>query len=71
MIDGFVSVERYGIGNFCCLIDFVCDVVFGFCVFWYNIWVGIIVFGIKFYFFFGFNSYINNGVVFNRLNRGV
>lgn len=71
LIDGFVSVEWYGIGNFCWLVDFVCDVIFGFIVLWINIRVGIIVFGIKFYVFFGFNSYINNGVLFNRFNKGV
>ena len=71
VIDGSASVERYGIGNFRRLIDFVRDVVLGFRVSRYNTRVGTIVFGTKPYLLFGFNSYTNNGAVFNRLNRGV
>ena len=71
LIDGSASVERYGIGNFRRLIDFVRDVVLGFRVSRSNTRVGTIVFGTKPYLLFGFNSYTNNGAVFNRLNKGV
>lgn len=64
-------MERYGIGNFRRLIDFVRDVVLGFRVSRSNTRVGTIVFGTKPYLLFGFNSYTNNGAVFNRLNKGV
>ena len=71
LIDGSASVERYGIGNFRRLIDFVRDVVIGFRVSRGNTRVGAIVFGTKPYVLFGFNKYTNNGALFNKLNQGV
>lgn len=71
LIDGSASVERYGIGNFRRLIDFVRDVVIGFRVSRGNTRVGTIVFGTKPYVLFGFNKYTNNGALFNKLNQGV
>lgn len=71
LIDGSASVERYGIGNFRRLVDFVRDVMLGFTVSRTNTRVGTIVFGTKPYVLFGFNSYTNNGALFNRFNKGV
>lgn len=71
LVDGSASVERYGIGNFRRLIDFVRDVVLGFRISRSNTRVGTIVFGTKPYLLFGFNSYTNTGALFNRLNKGV
>ena len=71
LVDGSASVERYGIGNFRRLINFVRDVVLGFRISRSNTRVGTIVFGTKSYLLFGFNSYTNTGALFNKLNRGV
>lgn len=53
------------------MIDFVRNVILGFSVSRTNTRVGAIVFGTKPYKLFGFNSYTNNGAIFNRLNKGV
>ena len=71
LVDGSASVERYGIGNFRSLVNFVRNVTIGFTVSRTNARVGVIVFGTRPYVLFKFNSYRNNGAVFNRLNRGV
>lgn len=71
LVEGSASVERYGIGNFRALLDFVRNVTVGFSVSRTNTRVAVVVYGTRPEMLFGFNSHTNNGAVFNRLNRGV
>lgn len=71
LIDGSSSVERYGVGNFRRVINFVRDLTTKFVVSKSNTRVAAMVYGTRTFPIFGFKAYSNNKRVFHAFNRPV
>ena len=69
MIEGDSSVERYGIGNFRRLIDFVRTMAVGFTISRTNTRLATVVYGKRPYKWFGFNKHRNIKTVYEALNQ--
>jgi len=69
LVDGSSSVERYGVGNFRRVVNFVRDLTTKFVVSKTNTRVAALIYGTKAYPVFGFGVNSNNKRVFHAFNR--
>ena len=71
LLDSSSSIERYGVGNFRRLVNFIRDITISFRVSRKDTRVALVLYGTRPRKFFGFRRYTNNGALFNKFNKAV